>query len=170
MLLAGTAFAFVHLEDALGPARLALPAGSRVMQTGGFKGMTREVDSGELREAIARRFAIPRAHVVGEYGMTELASQLYQGGLGRGDDSERYWAPPWLCATAVDPVSLEPLPSGALGLARFVDLANIDSAVAIQTADRIVVDEDGAITLHGRQPGATPRGCSLALEHLLEDA
>ncbi len=163
VLVAGTSFAFVHLLDTLGDARLPLPVGSRVMQTGGFKGRSREVAPEVLRRALAKCFGVPRAQVIGEYGMTELSSQLYQ-------DGEAYFAPPWLRVTAVDPETLLPAVGGTepTGLARIVDLANVDSAVAIQTSDRITQHADGSISLHGRAPGATPRGCSLALEHLIE--
>jgi hypothetical protein len=43
--LCGTAFAFVHWLEALEQRslRLALPAGTRVMETGGFKGRAREM-------------------------------------------------------------------------------------------------------------------------------
>lgn len=173
-LVAGTSFAFVHLLDALGDERLPLPPGSRVMQTGGFKGRSRSVEASALRRAIAERFDLDEAMVIAEYGMTELSSQLYQATLrrrvmGEGPSTRpaAYAAPPWLKVRAVDPVSLEPVPPGDVGLARFVDLANVDSAVAIQTADRIRTHPDGTIELLGRAPGATPRGCSLALEHLL---
>jgi hypothetical protein len=180
-LVAGTSFAFVHLEDALGDEPLTLPSGSRVMQTGGFKGRSRSVDAAELRRTIATRFGLPEAMVIAEYGMTELSSQLYQGSLRRavsGQEApaqealasgEGYAAPPWLVVTAVDPVTLAPVAEGDVGLARFVDLANVDSAVAVQTADRIRTLADGTIELLGRAPGATPRGCSLALEHLLTE-
>ena len=107
-------------------------------------------------------------HIVGEYGMTELSSQLYQGQL-RGKAS-RYHPPPWLHVRAVDPVSLRPVEQGQVGIARFVDLANIDSAIAIQTADCIREHEDGSVELLGRQPEARARGCSLAVEHLLDDS
>jgi hypothetical protein len=182
VLVAGTSFAFVHLCDAIGRG-LPLPAGSRVMQTGGFKGRSREVEAGALRRSIAELFAIDERAVVAEYGMTELASQLYQGSLaercgaplaaGRRDDEPRddaYHPPPWLRIEAADPISLATLPRGEEGIARFVDLANVDSCLAVQTADRVVVAPDGAVTLLGRQPGAPPRGCSLALEHLLGHA
>ena len=48
--LAATAFALVNLLDGFDEARLrfALPPGSRVMETGGFKGRTRVVDRDEL--------------------------------------------------------------------------------------------------------------------------
>ncbi|MEM6787495.1 MAG: acyl-protein synthetase [Myxococcota bacterium] len=167
-LVAGTSFAFVMLLDALGGRPLPLAAGSRVMQTGGFKGRTREVAPDALRTRLAACFSLPVASVVAEYGMTELSSQLYQPGVRDGDASYAYLAPPWLRVTAVDPASLAPLPPGAEGLARFVDLANVDSATAIVTMDRIRVDDEGRIHLRGRHPGATPRGCSLAIEPFLE--
>jgi hypothetical protein len=66
----------------------------------------------------------------------------------------------------VDPITLAPVPAGEVGLARFVDLANVDSAVAIVTRDRIRA-RDGGIELLGREPGAPPRGCSLAVDALL---
>ena len=73
VLLLGTSFAFVHLLDAMGEDTLALPLGSRVMQTGGFKGKSREVDGPTLRREIARLFSIPESHVVSEYGIRILA-------------------------------------------------------------------------------------------------
>ena len=167
VLLFGTSFAFVHLMDGAGGADLRLPEGSRAMLTGGFKGRSREVPAGELRAAISRAFAIGDEAVVGEYGMTELSSQLYEGTLvctpARHDV---YAAPPWVRVTAVDPETLAPVGEGEIGIARIVDLANVDSAVAIQTADRVRVTEEG-VELLGRLPGATPRGCSLAVEEVL---
>ncbi|WP_437778690.1 acyl-protein synthetase [Sorangium sp. So ce1097] len=175
-IVLGTSFAFVHLLDAALPAGAALlPAGSRAMQTGGYKGRSREVPADELRAAIARALGVTPSHVVGEYGMTELSSQLYEGTLaaalgGRGLAARAapglYHAPPWTRVTAVDPATLSPLPAGEVGLARIVDLANVDSAVAIQTADRVRVTEDG-VELLGRAAGAPPRGCSIAIDQML---
>jgi hypothetical protein len=55
---------------------------------------------------------------------------------------------------------------GEVGIARFEDLANVDSAVAIQTADLVRTVGDG-VELLGRAPGATPRGCSIAIDEML---
>lgn len=174
VLVAGTSFAFVHLCDALGATTLPLPPGSRAMQTGGYKGRSREVAASALRREIARVFALPETHVVAEYGMTELSSQLYQATLAHAlghfpapASATAYYPPPWLSATAVDPLTLAPFGPGREGICRLVDLANVDSSVAIQTADRIVEHPDGSIELLGRMPGATPRGCSLALGEVL---
>src|SRR5207244_9690567 len=78
MLVLGTSFAFVHLVDAVGRSTFALQHGSRVMQTGGYKGKTREVPPEVLRADLARVFAIDPRSVVAEYGMTELSSQFYE--------------------------------------------------------------------------------------------
>jgi hypothetical protein len=72
----GTAFAFVHwLEEAAARgAAYRLPAGSRVMDTGGFKGRSREVTRAELYQALEARLGIAPAWMVNEYGMTEMGS------------------------------------------------------------------------------------------------
>jgi hypothetical protein len=157
LLVLATSFALVHLLDSLGDAVISAPERSVVMQTGGFKGKSREIDPAELRVRVARAFGIAADQVIGEYGMTELSSQLYESAPGI------YVAPHWLRVTPVDPVSLQPVPEG---VARFVDLGNVDSAVAIVTQD-LIRRVDGGIELIGRRRGAPLRGCSLATEALL---
>lgn len=174
VLVLATSFALVHLLDQLASERhdMQLPPGSRVMQTGGFKGKSREVAAEALRAQAARAFGVREDHVVGEYGMTELSSQAYEGVLAaavRPGPAARhgvYVAPPWVRITAVDPVSLAAVAPGEIGLARIVDLANVDSAVAIQTADRVRILPEG-VELLGRQAGAPPRGCSIAIDDML---
>lgn len=168
----GTSFAFVFAEDALKRA-FSLPAGSLVMQTGGFKGRSREVAPDALRAAISARYGVPEARVVGEYGMTELSSQMYETTLRAPEAPRRYGVPGWVRCVAVDPETLAPRPDGEPGLLRIDDLANLDTAVGIQTSDLATVRRDGAhgdtLELHGRASGATPRGCSLAIEEALGD-
>jgi hypothetical protein len=164
VLVLGTSFAYVYLLDALRGSSRPLPPGSRAMITGGFKGRTREVPEAELRGEVARALELEATHLVGEYGMTELSSQLWEPSLdGR---RGRFRAPAWLRVEAVDPDTLEPVAAGELGIARFVDLANIDSAMVVQTVDRVRI-VDGEVELFGRAPGAPPRGCSLAIDDLL---
>jgi len=81
VLLLGTSFAYVHFLDALGDASFALPRGSRVMQTGGYKGKSREVPADALRRELARVLSIDERAIVAEYGMTELSSQFYERSL-----------------------------------------------------------------------------------------
>jgi hypothetical protein len=173
LLLLATSFALVGLLDALDERTLPLPPHAVVMQTGGFKGKSREIEPNELRASLATRFGIPETQIVSEYGMTELTSQLYEATLPgsalqaeRGGRAGVYCEPPWLRVIPVDPVTLDPVSGGEIGIARILDLGNIDSAVAIQTQDR-VRRVAGGVELLGRAPGAPPRGCSLAVEEFL---
>jgi hypothetical protein len=187
LLVLGTSFAFVHLLDDLGGEPIVLPANSRVMQTGGFKGKSRVVEAPELLAAMADAFRLDPRRIVSEYGMTELSSQAYEttlrdvlvspaGAASKSDEISDLYSknrriqtpPPWMRVVAVDEVALAPVASGEIGLARIVDLANVDSAVVIQTQDRIRLAEDGvSFELLGRAAGAPPRGCSLATEEML---
>lgn len=169
LLLLATSFALVALTDELGDATLPLPEGSVVMQTGGFKGRTREVEPSQLRARVALALDLSERRVVGEYGMTELTSQLYEGTLPESPlegPPGVYLAPPWLRVEPVDPLTLEPVGAGEEGIARFVDLGNVDSALVVVTQDRIR-KSGGGIELLGRRPGAPARGCSLAVEQML---
>ena len=167
----GTSFALVHAEDSLGEVRFALPAKSRLMQTGGYKGRSREVAPEALRSALSLRYGLDDAWIVAEYGMTELSSQMYEAtlraaALGEPIPERRLWIPGWIRASVVDPSTLAPVPEGTAGVLRIDDLANLDSVCAIQTSDVAIAHGD-RIELLGRAPGATPRGCSLAVEEAL---
>jgi hypothetical protein len=163
VLLMATSFALVHLLDACtarGVARLELPPDSLVMQTGGFKGRSREVSASELAKALAALFVLPEAAMVSEYGMTELSSQFYAVG------SNVFQEPPWASVLPVDPVTLLPVPDGHVGVARIVDLLNIDSACVLLTHDQVRRTGAG-FELLGRLPSAEARGCSIAMDELL---
>jgi hypothetical protein len=159
--LLGTSFAFVHADDGLGEHTFQLPPGSRVMQTGGFKGKSREVAPDEMRSLLSARYGVPGDRIIAEYGMTELCSQLYEQMSPR-----RLVAPGWVRVTLVDPDTLQPVPDGEEGLVRIDDLANLDTACAIQTSDRARRVADGIVVL-GRAAGAVPRGCSIAVDAAL---
>jgi hypothetical protein len=173
--LAGTAFAFVHwLDEARARGwRVRLPAGSRLMETGGFKGRSREVPRVELYGELEHVLGIPTGRMVNEYGMTELLTQFYEPVLRNpslvppGDLRRRYHVgPPWVRTRVLDPETLEPCAPGETGLLCHFDLANLGSVSAVLTADLGQGVERGFRIL-GRAPGAEPRGCSLALEALL---
>lgn len=164
-LLLGTSFAFVHLLDGLDDAGFRLPPGSRVMQTGGFKGKSREVDAVALRRDLAEALGIPESAIVSEYGMTELSSQFYEL-TAHGGPPGVYVEPPWARVVPVDPVTLAVVADGAEGIARIEDLLNVDSAFAVLAADR-VRRTAGGFELLGRAAGAAPRGCSIAVDEML---
>jgi hypothetical protein len=165
--VATTAFALVALLDAGAGdgGALRLPAGSRVMETGGFKGRSRVVARDELYRRAADAFGIPEADIVAEYGMTELSSQYYDA-PGSRSTPRRVKAPvPWLRPIVVDPAG-NPLPPGIVGAIRHVDCANRSSVVAIETED-LGAAVEGGIVLLGREEGAAARGCSLDAEDLI---
>ena len=164
--IAGTAFAFVQLLDAFGEAgerELPLTAGSRLMETGGFKGRTRVVDRDDLYASLAQIFHIDETAIVAEYGMTELTSQYYDS-AGSGLPRIKR-GPPWLRARVVGP-DQRTLPHGIVGSLVHVDLANRSSCVAIHTEDLGVMTPEGGLVLIGREQGAQLRGCSLDAEQL----
>jgi hypothetical protein len=167
VIVLATSFALVHLLDSLDGNPLRLPAGSRVMQTGGFKGKSREVPADGLRLAVSTALGVDETHVVGEYGMTELSSQFWEGTVAHVRARRGvYLEPPWARVVPVHPETLAPVPAGDVGIARIEDLANVDSAFAVLAQDRVRRVE-GGFELLGRAPGAPPRGCSIALDEML---
>jgi hypothetical protein len=181
IVLAGTSFAFVHLLDATrsegeaadGERDWRLPPGSRILETGGFKGRSREVPRDVLRTELARRFGLPETSVVNQYGMTELGSQFYDSTLLDPAGPRRKLVPPWTRVRLIDPATGEDVRAGEVGMILIQDLANTGSVAAIQTADlgRSVLDEQGEMIgfdVLGRAAGAEERGCSIAADLMLD--
>ncbi|MCG3175746.1 MAG: hypothetical protein MOGMAGMI_00679 [Candidatus Omnitrophica bacterium] len=148
-----------HLKDTGTILRLA--RGSRLMETGGFKGRTEAVSRRRLHALCVRRLGLAPSDCRSEYGMTELSSQAYARGA-----SGRFRLPPWMRAIAADPLTGRQLPYGRRGVLRFYDLANRSSVMAVQTEDAGRVYPDG-FELEGRLSGAELRGCSLSYEQYL---
>ncbi len=168
--LVATAFALVHLLEACGRDgwSVSLPEGSRLMETGGYKGRTRSLSRSELYGGVEDWLGIPSAAIVNEYGMTEMLSQLYRSPLRTGEKDLDHHGPPWVRTQVLDPITLRPVESGAGLLAHF-DLANLGTVSSILTEDW-GERRGGGICLLGRAPGAEPRGCSLAAEEVLSVA
>ena len=167
VIVLATSLALLRLVETARGARLPLPRGSRVMQTGGFKGRAREVIAAELRRSVAQLFSIDERAVVGEYGMTEISSQFWETTVADERAKPRvYVEPPWARVVPVHPETLAPVESGEVGIARIEDLANVDSAWAVLTQDRVRRVSRG-FELLGRTEGAPPRGCSIGLDDML---
>ncbi len=169
LLVLATTLALVRLLELVGPRRLDAWPHVVVMPTGGAKGKAQQLEPTELRRRVMGVFGIPEHQVIGEYGMTELSSQLYEAHPTRKTLAlvpGVYHAPAWLHVCAVDGETLRPVEPGAAGLARFIDIANVDSAVCIVTRDLIRARGTG-FELLGREPGAPLRGCSLSTEEWL---
>lgn len=160
VFLMGTAFNFVQLLDHFeaGNIRYRLATGSRVLETGGYKGRTREVPKADLHAAISRHLGIPATRIGCEYGMCELSSQAYDQPA-TGD--RRFRFPPWVRVRVVSPETGRELSAGQAGILQVFDLANVWSVAAVQTADLGVRSGDGSFALLGRAGAAEPKGCSL---------
>ena len=167
--LCGTALALVHLLEAMERAehQIALPEGSRVMETGGFKGSSRELPRDLLYQRLHRSLDIPPGRIVNQYGMTELGSQFYDSVLRDPGTPRRKLGPPWARVRLIDPESGDEAPDGEIGVVTVLDLANTGSVLAIQSADLGRALGDGFEVL-GREPGAEARGCSIAADEMLQ--
>jgi hypothetical protein len=175
-LLLGTAFSFVHLLDYLAERdlRVGLPAGSRVMETGGYKNRSRSMPKAELHSLITERLGVPPKNIICEYGMSELSSQAYDSvASGKcqvtrnataschpSPVTRHFCFPPWARAQIISPETGREVADGETGLIRIFDLANIFSVAAIQTED-LGIRRGGGFELLGRAQQAEPRGCSL---------
>lgn len=165
-LVFATAFALVQWLEALATRgrRHALPAGTVVFETGGFKGRVREIARPELLARLETTLGVAPRQVVREYGMSELTSQFYTRVL-TGGDAELFCPPPWTRVRVLDPRTLTEQPEGETGVLAIFDLANLGSAVHLLTQDLGVAEGEG-FRLLGRAQGAALRGCSLTVEVL----
>ena len=172
VMLLGTAFNCVNLLDHLSQCDLAfaLPPGSRIMETGGYKGRSRTLEKRELHALISKHLGIPASHIVSEYGMSELNSQAYDCAItGQNPEVEEpdpdtksraFRFPLWARARVVSPETGREVADGETGLLQIFDLANTFSVLAVQTED-LAVRRGNRFELLGRAAPAEPRGCSL---------
>ncbi|GAB3647536.1 LuxE/PaaK family acyltransferase [Ramlibacter alkalitolerans] len=163
----GASYSFVHFMDALSAAggRFRLPAGSRILDTGGYKSQSRELPPDDFYAALAAAFGVPREHCINMYGMTELSTQLYDDGNACVPSVKS--GPHWIRSRLVDPLTGREVPAGERGILVHCDLANFNSVTTLLTEDVGVASGDGFLLL-GRAEGAQARGCSLAVQEFLQ--
>jgi hypothetical protein len=170
--LLGVSFAFVQFLNYCDSERLRfrLPASSRLMDTGGYKGRMREVPRGELYYRLGKALGIPTSFMINEYGMTEMCSQFYDNVLAdrfRGVQRSRHKVMPrWVRTRILNPETLEELPDGVTGILQHYDLANAGSVMALQTED-LGYRIENEFEIIGRAKDAEARGCSLTMEEFL---
>jgi hypothetical protein len=172
VVLIGGSFAYVNICERLEGmgVRWSLAPGSRAVDAGGFKGRSRAVDVAELRALIARSFGIAPEACLNLFGMTELASQLYDardvavGPLGERPKGRLPFAYP-----RVRDAHTLALRDAGPGLLEVVDCAVLDRPCAVLTGDVGVATPDG-VAITGRVQRGTSRGCSLTLDALTSGA
>jgi len=167
--LLGASYSFVHLVDELQRRgqRFRLPPGSRVLDTGGYKGHSRELPMEQFYQLLSATLGVAREHCINMYGMTELSTQFYDDGNAVVPSVKS--GPHWIRSRVIDPLSGREVARGERGVLVHCDLANFNSVTTILTED-VGVAVDGGFLLLGRAEGAQAKGCSLAVEEFMQAA
>ena len=167
--LLGASFSLVHVMDALRAQgrRFQLPAGSRILDTGGYKGQSRELPLEEFYADLSDLLGVPRTHCINMYGMTELSTQFYDDGNAVLPSVKS--GPHWIRSRLVEPVTGRSVAAGERGILVHCDLANYNSVSTILTED-VGLWADGGFLLLGRAEGAAAKGCSLAVDEFVKAA
>jgi hypothetical protein len=167
--LLGASYSLVHAMDALREQGVAvkLPPGSRLFDTGGFKGQSRELAMDEFYKQLTEMFGVPAEWCINMYGMTELSTQFYDDGNATLPAIKS--GPHWIRSRTVDPMTGLDVPKGERGVLTHCDLANFNSVTTILTEDVGISVDDGFLLL-GRAEGAQAKGCSMAVDAFLQAA
>lgn len=125
-----------------------------IMETGGMKGMRKEMIREELHAQLCEGFGVTAIH--SEYGMTELLSQAYS--LGNGV----FECPSWMQILVRDTEdALTYVKEGKTGGINVIDLANINSCSFIATQDLGKKNPNNSFEVLGRFDNSDIRGCNL---------
>ena len=167
--LLGASFSLVHVMDALRAQgrSFKLPAGSRILDTGGYKGQSRELPLEEFYADLEQLFGVPRTLCINMYGMTELSTQFYDDGNAQLPSVKS--GPHWIRSRLVEPVTGQSVAAGERGILVHCDLANYNSITTILTED-VGLWADGGFLLLGRAEGAAAKGCSMAVDEFVKAA
>ena len=167
--LLGASYSFVHLIDQLRQQgrTFRLPPGSRILDTGGYKGHSRELPMENFYAALSETFGVGRDRCINMYGMTELSTQFYDSGNAEVPSVKS--GPHWIRSRLVEPLTGREVGKGERGILVHCDLANFNSVTTILTED-VGVEVDTGFLLLGRAKGAQAKGCSLAVEEFIQAA
>lgn len=167
--LLGASFSLVHVMDALRAENrhFRLPPGSRILDTGGYKGQSRELPLEDFYASLSELLGVPRTHCINMYGMTELSTQFYDDGNTTLPSVKS--GPHWIRSRLVEPVTGRDVAPGERGILVHCDLGNYNAVTTILTED-VGLWADGGFLLLGRAEGAAAKGCSLAVEEFVKAA
>ena len=167
--LVGASYSFVHLFEEL--ERLgktfSLPKGSRILDTGGYKNQSKELELNEFYQLLSTFLGVGLSDCINMYGVTELSTQFYDDGNEVVPSVKS--GPSWIKTRVINPLTGEEVAKGEHGVLVHCDLANFNSVTTILTED-LGVEVDGGFLLLGRVQGAEARGCSIAVEEFINFA
>ncbi len=152
-LLVGVTFALLQLAERYSPDLSRV----LVLETGGMKGMRRELTRPEVYQRLRAQAGVEQ--ISSEYGMTELLSQAYSAPSGL------FSSPPWmriLIREINDPFALKTFGSGGINV---IDLANAHSCSFIETMDRGRLYDDSTFEVLGRLDNSDIRGCNTMISY-----
>ena len=157
----GTSIALLKACDEMEPIHLA--EGSWIFETGGSKGLKKSFAPADVRTRLSAHFGVSECRILNEYGMTELFSQFYKWG-----DAQTHSGPPWTGVRIVDVHTGAAAAPGGIGYLEIIDLANLDTVMAVRTQDLAIAVGEREFVLIGRDPAAVARGCSRGVEDVLQ--
>ncbi|OES45209.1 long-chain fatty acid--CoA ligase [Domibacillus iocasae] len=167
--LLGASYSFVHMLEELERMgkTFSLPKGSRILDTGGFKNQSKELELNDFYLLLSTTLGIERSECINMYGVTELSTQFYD----KGNESvpSVKSGPHWIRTRVINPLTGEEVPKGERGVLVHCDLGNFNSVTTILTEDVGIELENGFFLL-GRVQGTEAKGCSIAVEEFLKAA
>ncbi len=167
--LIGASYSYVHLFEELEKVgkTFSLPKGSRILDTGGYKNQSKELELNEFYQLLSTYLGVDRRECINMYGVTELSTQFYDDGNEVVPSVKS--GPHWIKTRVINPLTGEEVEKGERGVLVHCDLANFNSVTTILTEDLGVQTDDGFLLL-GRVKGAEARGCSIAVEEFIHFA
>ena len=171
VVVIGASVAFPRLCDALSKTgqRWVLPYRSRIVDAGGFRERSREVDVDVLRDQLAAILGVGGECFINMFCMTELASQLYDGvNVPIGPNGERpKHALAAVCPRVRDPATWALKQSGP-GLVDIADLCVLDRPYAVLTGDWGIASRHG-VAITGRVGAFERQSWAVTCEPPTED-
>lgn len=138
-----------------------LPAGSRIMDSGGFMGRYAATPPEQFFHNCERVFGVSRQYCVNALWICESSSiyldTVITDVVAGGPGERRKLPPPWTRVLIVDPMTFRRVNPGEIGLIRLYDLSNRGMAAVVQT-DKMGYETGAGFELAGKLDRSDPYG------------
>lgn len=169
----GPPFALMHLIEYVenNHIDMRLDKGTRVVTTGGWKTVQRDVTKSELVERVSKAFGIKGDQIRDGYGLTDIYTMIVE------CENHQKHVPPWVHVSARDPSDInKEVPDGESGLLALMTCIVNSYPAFVITGDMGAVwkskckcGRSGYIVEHrGRATKLGARGCAIRLEQFME--
>jgi hypothetical protein len=146
-----TAFDLIKCFD--NKIKINLHPQSLIIETGGNKGLTRNINKKELYKTISQTFTLKKDRIISEYSMAELCSQAYTS-----PSSNIFKFPEWVKLSIMTPIGqIRPYGTGSLIIQ---DHLRIDLPYFLRSEDIVKLKKDCSFEILGRVPSSVQKGCS----------